>query len=325
MTGGRVLVTGAAGFVGGHVASALLDAGWAVTGLDSFDPFYDRALKERSLETLRGRAGFVFHERDAARPGTLLDGVDAVVHLAARPGVRQSVHHAPEYRRLNERVTAALLDACQRRGVRRFVFASSSSVYGRGTVPPFREDAALGAPASPYASSKRAAEALVAAFAARTGGRCAVLRLFSVYGPRQRPDLALCRFTRLLRDGQAVPLYGDGSSRRDYTHVSDVAAGVAAALSWTTGAGAACETFNIGTGDPVRLDYMVMEVAARLGVEPRWDRCSPHPADLPATCASTEKARRVLGVRPVVSIDEGIADYVAWYERDYGHQPCPTA
>lgn len=328
MTIERVVVTGTAGFVGWHVSAALRERGASVVGVDAFDPFYDADIKRQGLAAFAADPGFAFHEadvRDTPRMAGLLRGADAVIHLAARPGVRQSVTDPGPYHEQNLVGTRRLLEACAAAGVRRIVFASSSSVYGRGVPIPFREDGPLGPPASPYAATKQAGETMVREHAGRTGAAAAVLRLFSVYGPRQRPDLALARFTELLRQGRPVPMFGDGGSERDYTHASDVARGLLQALDWTRGREGGAEVFNLGAGHPVRLDYVIRRLADCLGTEPRWERKSAHPADLPVTCADTTKARAVLGFAPRVALDEGIADYVEWHEREHGRQPCSTA
>jgi UDP-glucuronate 4-epimerase len=323
-----VLVTGAAGFIGSHVAGALLAAGRTVVGIDNFDPFYDRAVKESALRDLHAARGFTFLEldvRDRDRLRSILAGVSAVVHLAARPGVRQSVERPWVYRDVNEGGTRSVLKACAAAGVRRVVFVSSSSVYGAGAESPFREDATLGPPTSPYAATKQAGERMVQAFVRDGGGRAAIVRLFSVYGPRQRPDLALHLFARRLASGLPVPILGDGGSRRDYTHVADVARGIVAALDWTRAPDAACEAFNLGAGHPVRLDWLVAEVARCLGVEVRLDVRPPHPADLPVTWADPARARAVLGFVPQIPLTAGVAEFVAWFEREHGRQPCPAA
>jgi UDP-glucuronate 4-epimerase len=328
VTTGTVVVTGAAGFVGWHVCRGLLEAGWAVIGVDNFDPYYARAVKQAGLALLEGRPAFRFAEvdvRDLAAMRALVECADAVVHLAARPGVRQSVAAPEVYRAINEHGTARLLDACAAAGVRRLVFASSSSVYGTGASVPFREDEPLGDPASPYAATKQAGERSVSAFVRDSGGRAAVVRLFSVYGPRQRPDLVLHAFAGRMRAGLPVPIYGDGGTRRDYTHAADIARGILRAVEWTGAGGSTCEVFNLGSGEPVRLDLLVSELARGLGVEPRLDRRPAHPADLPVTWAGTAKARRALGFEARVTIRAGIADFVSWYEREHGRQSSPAA
>ncbi len=318
----QVVVTGAAGFIGAHLCRALLDQGWQVVGLDNFDPFYPRWLKERALRPLVARPAFRFVEadaRDAAMLERLLDGAAAVVHLAARAGVRDSLGQAAVYRDLNVGATRAVLDGCARAGVQRVVYASSSSVYGRSR-PPFRETARLPRSASPYAASKRAGEALCRRFAEQHGMRIAALRLFSVYGPGQRPDQALHRFARLAMEGETLPLYGDGSSERDYTHVADAARAVVAAVHWTGRADAAAECFNVGTGTGTRLDRLVGMLVEALGVSLNAVRRPAHPGDVPQTRADPTRARRVLGWAPEVRLEAGIAEFVRWYEVVYGCQ-----
>lgn len=322
MTAGALLVTGAAGFIGSHVCRDLVRAGWAVRGLDDFDSFYDPAEKRRRAAEL-ARLGCEMLEGDVRDPavcGALLAGAAAVVHLAARPGVRQSVRAPAVCRAVNVGGTAALLDACAAHGVTRLVLASSSSVYGRGTPVPFREDAPLGAPSSPYAASKRQAEALVRRAAAAGRLRGAVLRLFSVYGPHQRPDLALRRFTAALRSGRPIDRLGEGSATRDYTHVRDVVRAVRAALDWTARQPASAEVFNVGSGRPVRLDSLIAALGRALGVEPVVRSRPAHPADLPATWADRRKAERVLGWAPHEELEAGVAEFVAWYGDAHGHE-----
>ncbi len=318
----RAVVSGAAGFLGAHVCRALLDQGWQVVGLDNFDPFYPRWLKEQALRPLVALPAFTFVEgdaRDAAVLGRLLEGALAAIHLAARAGVRDSVGRAAFYRDLNVGATAAVLEACARAGVRRVVYASSSSVYGRSR-PPFRETARLPRPASPYAESKREGEDLCRRFAKRQGMAIAMLRLFSVYGPGQRPDQALHRFARLAMDGGALPLYGNGSAERDYTYVGDASRAVVAALEWSEGAGAVAACFNVGTGHGTRLDRLVELLAHALEVSPRLVWHPAHPADAPRTRADVTRARRVLGWAPEVTLKAGIAEFVRWYEVVYGQQ-----
>jgi UDP-glucuronate 4-epimerase len=257
--------------------------------------------------------------RDEAVLARALDGVAAVLHLAARPGVRPSLHAAALYRSVNVGGTGALLEACERQGVRRLVFASSSAVYGRGATPPFREDVEPGPPLSPYAATKQEGERLVGE-AGGKGLRAAVLRLFSVYGPDQRPDLALHRFTAALVAGRPVHRLGRGGETRDYTHVRDVARAAAAALSWTGAAAPGAETFNVGSGRPVRLDWFIAAVGRALGVTPAVRPRPPHPADLPATWADRTRAGTVLGWTPREDLEAGIAEFVAWYGEAHGHE-----
>jgi UDP-glucuronate 4-epimerase len=324
---GRVLVTGAAGFIGAHCCRALLEQGSRVVGLDNFDPFYDRALKEPALSELRGwpRFGFVEGDiRDAALVGGLVREADSVVHLAARAGVRPSIEDPELYMSINVSGTVTLLEACRRAGLRRVVFGSSSSVYGDVTPAPFREDAPAGDPISPYAATKRAGELLCNVYAALHGFRIAGLRLFTVYGPRQRPDLAIHRFTRLLVAGQPIQQFGDGSSERDYTHIDDILKGVLGALRWLEQESPAFELFNLGESHTVRLDRLIALIAEALGVVPMVERLPSQPGDLRRTFADTSKARRLLGYDPRTTIEDGIRGFVDWYERTRGKASRPV-
>jgi UDP-glucuronate 4-epimerase len=318
----RVLVTGAAGFIGSHVAEALLARGDEVVGLDNFDPFYDRAVKERNLETLRRAPGFRFVEADIARHALPLDHVAVIVHLAARPGVRPSLEDPGAYSETNVTGTVRVLEAARRAGIARIVFGSSSSVYGNRTPAPFAETAPAVWPISPYAASKRAGELMAEAFAELYGQQIACLRFFTVYGPRQRPDLAIHRFTDLIARGQPVRMHGDGSSERDYTYISDCVDGVLAAVAWTgrPRAHGLAEPINIGGGARVRLDRLIALIAGTLGREARIERHGDQPGDVRLTDADLGRARQELGFQPKVGIEEGIRLFVRWYEGIHGRQ-----
>lgn len=324
---GRVLVTGAAGFIGSHVSRALLEAGGAVVGLDSFDPFYDRAVKEEGLASLQAHPEFRFVEgdiRDGATLDRLLPGTEVVIHLAARAGVRPSLEAPALYASLNVEGTASVLEACRRAGIRRVVFGSSSSVYGARTPVPFREDVPAVQPISPYAATKRAGELYCEVYAHIYGLRIAALRFFTVYGPRQRPDLAIHKFTRLMVSGAAIPQYGDGSAERDHTHVDDIVQGVLGAVRWTDAEAPGCEIFNLGESRTIRLDALIALIADALGVTPRIERRPPQPGDVPRTCADITKARGDLGYDPQVPIEQGIPDFVRWYEAHHGRHARTT-
>jgi UDP-glucuronate 4-epimerase len=315
------MVTGAAGFIGGHCCRALLDRGDRVVGIDNFDPFYPRELKEQALAELRSRQGFQFVEgdiRDGSLLGQSLSGVDAVLHLAARAGVRPSIESPELYASINVAGTVTLLEACRQAGIRRFVFGSSSSVYGDSTPVPFREDAPVADPISPYAATKRAGELFCRVYAHLHGFRIAALRFFTVYGPRQRPDLAIHRFTRLLSEGRPIPQFGDGSSERDYTHIDDILNGVSGALGWTEPAEAGFEVFNLGESRTVRLDRLIALIGEAMGVTPVIERHPPMPGDVRRTCADVDKATRILGYRPGISMETGIESFVAWFRATHG-------
>lgn len=316
-----LLVTGAAGFIGSHVCEALLAARHEVVGIDNFDPFYSRAAKERNLVGLRGRREFRFLEGDVMRDPLPLDGVAAIIHLAARPGVQPSLQDPAGYMETNATATTRLLDQARRVSIGRVVFGSSSSVYGQSTPAPFGEDAVTDAPISPYAVSKRAGELVCRVFTHLYGTRIACLRFFTVYGPRQRPDLAVHRFTARVLAGQPIHMRGDGSSERDYTYVSDVVDGILAALDWTGKPGLeAWRVFNLGGGGRVRLDRLIALIGSAVGREPVVERGPDQPGDVPLTDADLRRAERELGYRPKVRIEEGIRRFVSWYREAHGSQ-----
>src|SRR2546429_2828488 len=277
----RLLVTGAAGFIGSHVSEALLARGDEVVGVDNFDAFYPRAVKERNLDGLRRTTGFRFVEADIVRDPLPLEGVSVVLHLAARPGVRPSLEDPASYGDTNVTGTVRVFEAARRAGLQRIVFGSSSSVYGDATPAPFAEDAPAVWPISPYAASKRAGELMAHAFAHLYGMQIACLRFFTVYGPRQRPELAIHRFTHLIAGGQPVRMHGDGSSERDYTYITDCVDGILAAVEWTARprpAGLAQPVHNRG-GARVRPDPLIEPIRRNLGREGRIQGPRDQPGD----------------------------------------------
>jgi UDP-glucuronate 4-epimerase len=313
----RVLVTGAAGFIGSHLVEALAARGDEVVGIDNFDPFYDRAMKEANLRDV-GTGRLDFHEvdmLDVDRVAGLLTPDTVLVHLAAKAGVRPSIADPAGYARANVEGTAAVLEAARRARVVRIVFGSSSSVYGDTTPAPFREDAPALDPVSPYAATKRAGELLVRAAAALNGFRAASLRFFTVYGPRQRPDLAIHAFARRMADGRPLILFGDGTQSRDYTYCDDIVAGVVAAVDWTARAPVGMEIFNLGGSRPLPLTVLVGELSAAMGMTPVVQWAPMQPGDVQTTCADVDKARRVLGYEARMPFGEGIQRFAAWFWR----------
>ncbi|HEX5386212.1 MAG TPA: NAD-dependent epimerase/dehydratase family protein [Gemmatimonadales bacterium] len=312
----RVLVTGAAGFIGSHLIAALATRGDEVVGIDNFDPFYPRAMKERNLREVGHRPGLCLHEID------MLD-VDAVaahltpdtvlVHLAAKAGVRPSLADPVGYARTNVAGTAAVLEAARRAGTERIVFGSSSSVYGDSTPVPFREDATAIDPVSPYAATKRAGELLVSALAPIHGFRVAALRFFTVYGPRQRPDLAIHAFARRMAAGQPLTLFGDGTQARDYTYCDDIVDGVVAAVDWTATARVGMDVFNLGGSRPMPLGTLVAELSEALGMRPEVGWAPMQPGDVQRTCADPSKARAALGFEARTEFGDGIRRFAAWF------------
>jgi UDP-glucuronate 4-epimerase len=312
----RVVVTGAAGFIGSHLVEALLARGDEVVGVDNFDPFYDRAMKERNLAEIGEAAGFAFRELDlldGERVEALLTPETVLVHLAAKAGVRPSLADPVGYARTNLTGTAAVLEAARRAGVRRIVFASSSSVYGDSTPSPFREDAPAVDPVSPYAATKRGGELLLSSIAPLFGFRAAALRFFTVIGPRQRPDLAVHAFARRMAAGQPITLFGDGTNGRDYTYVDDIVGGVVASIDWTAEGPAGMEPFNLGNNHPVPLREMVATVSEALGIEPVVEWAPMQPGDVQHTCADIGKSERVLGYAPRTPFAEGVRRFAEWF------------
>jgi UDP-glucuronate 4-epimerase len=309
------LVTGAAGFIGSHVVDRLLSQGFTVLGLDNFDPYYDPAQKRRNVARALRAPGYRLVEgdvRDRAAVEAAFDACrpDVVVHLAARAGVRASVDDPRSYVEVNEVGALSVLEACHRRGGTPLVFASTSSVYGGAATPPFREDAPATTPLSPYAASKRSAELMVHAFHHLHGLPVAVLRFFTVYGPRGRPDMAMASFTRDLLQGRTLMLRGE-TTARDFTYVDDIVDGVMGALDWVSRT-RRCDTFNLGRSEPVRVRHLIEVLATALGVTADVQLAELDASEVPVTCADVEKAGAAFGYAPAVSLEAGVRRWVEW-------------
>jgi UDP-glucuronate 4-epimerase len=314
----HVLLTGGAGFIGSHVTRRLLDRGDTVTVLDDFNDFYDPARKRRNVQGFLDRRGYRLVEGDI-RDAPLVDRLfresafDAVIHLAARAGVRPSLREPILYEDVNCIGTLRLLEAARHHGPGNFVFGSSSSVYGINRKVPFAESDEVNLPISPYATTKRTGELLCFNYHHLYGLRTSCLRFFTVYGPAQRPEMAIHKFTDLMARGQAVPLFGDGSTRRDYTYVDDIVDGILAALALAPG----FEIFNLGGAETTALADLVRWIAEDLGVEARIDFQPEQPGDVPITFADVAKAGALLGYSPKVPIREGIRRFVRWYRQEH--------
>jgi UDP-glucuronate 4-epimerase len=316
-----ILVTGGAGFIGSHMIERLLrESNDELVCLDNFNDYYDPALKRANV------AGFAHQRRvtiveqsfcDRAAVSRLFaeQSVRSVVHLGAYAGVRPSIADPFIYEHNNVHGTLVLLEAARAHPVERFLLISSSTVYGRGAAAPFQEEAPLGTPMSPYGATKRAAELLGLAYWDLHRVPVICLRPFSVYGPRLRPDLAMHVFTAAIRAGRPLPLFGDGTIRRDFTHVSDICAGLAAALSADDAVG---QTINLGHSQPVAIRELIGLLERALG---RKAKIQPQPAvaaDMPLTCADLSKAQRLLGYEPRVPLAEGVREFVEWFENTRG-------
>jgi len=318
----RVLVTGGAGFIGSHVVERLLERGDTVLALDNFDPFYSPAEKRKNLELALASDRFALVKGDIADPTTLehiLGGrsPDAIVHLAAKAGVRPSILDPVGYARANVLGTQAILAQAERQAIRRIVFASSSSVYGNAAAVPFSEDDQAVRPISPYAATKRAGELLCYAHQLLHQGSVLCLRFFTVYGPRQRPDLAIRKFATLMTAGKPIPLFGDGSTARDYTWIDDIVDGIMAALDRSARVPQEFEIINVGGSRTTTLHRLVTLLSEALGVRAVIERLPPQPGDVERTYADVAKAQRLLGYRPVTPIEEGIGKFAAWFKTQY--------
>jgi len=316
-----ILVTGGAGFIGSHLLDRLSAEHRRAVCLDNFCDYYSPALKHRNLSAALA-SGYVSLVEgdvcDAELCRRLLreHSVDRVVHLAARAGVRPSIRDPLLYERVNCMGTLNLLERARQGGVRLFVFGSSSSVYGVGSRVPFREDDPADLPISPYAASKRAGELYCHAYHHLYGMPVVALRLFTVYGPRQRPDLAIHAFTRLIEEGKPVQVFGDGSSRRDYTYVSDVVDGILAALQSKL----EFEIINLGNSHPVELRTLIGLIEEATGKKATLEHLPDQPGDVPLTYADISKARRLLGYEPQVPIERGIRAFVEWFRETHRAQ-----
>ncbi len=313
----NILVTGGAGFIGTHLTRRLLARDDRVTILDEFNDFYDPALKRANIaghgdnDRLRVIEGDI-RDRDLVDRVVAEGDFAAIVHLAARAGVRPSLTEPILYEEVNCIGTLHLLEAAREHGPRNFVFGSSSSVYGINKKVPFAEDDEVNQPISPYATTKRTGELLCYNYSHLYGLKTSCLRFFTVYGPAQRPEMAIHKFTDRIARGEPVTLYGDGSSRRDYTYVDDIIDGVVAAMELAPD----FEIFNLGGAETTRLSDLVEWIGSELAVEPRIEYLPDQPGDVPITYADVTKAGQLLNYSPKVSIRDGLARFVDWYQND---------
>jgi len=315
----HIFLTGVAGFIASKVAELLLSEGHAVVGVDNMNDAYDVRLKQWRLAQLAGRPGFKFRQLDITNRQKMRDlwesqktkGFDAVINLAARAGVRQSVENPWVYLETNITGTLNLLDLCREFDVKKFILASTSSLYGKDNPLPFREDADSNRPLSPYAASKKAAEALCYTYHYLYGLDVTVFRYFTVYGPAGRPDMSLFRFAQWINEGKPVTVYGDGRQSRDFTNVEDIARGTIAGLRPT-----GFEVINLGSDKPVVLMDAIRLIEELTGRKALLEFQPLHPSDVRATWADIGKAKYLLDWRPLVGLEDGIADLVNWYQQN---------
>jgi UDP-glucuronate 4-epimerase len=313
----KVLITGGAGFIGSHTTVALLARGDEVICLDNFNDYYDPARKRRNVAPFADHPAYRLVAGDIRDAGLLErlfeeERPEKIIHIAAMAGVRYSIQRPELYEEVNVRGTLNMLEVARRHRVRNFVFASSSSVYGVQEKVPFSEDDPAVYPISPYAATKRAAELLCYTYHHLYGLPCTCLRFFTVYGPRGRPDMAPYLFTHWIIEDKDLIMYGDGSTRRDYTYIDDIVVGVVAALD----ADLAFEIINLGNSQTVALRDFIAVVEAAVGKPARIRQEPVQPGDVPITCANADKARRLLGYSPTTPVEEGIPRFVAWYRKE---------
>jgi UDP-glucuronate 4-epimerase len=316
------LVTGAAGFIGSHLVEQLLARGDLVIGVDNFVTDTATTEKRRNLARAIANPAFHFIEADCADLAPLEAALgtaelDAIVHLAAKAGVRSSIADPLGYARANLTGTQALLELARRREVGRFVFASSSSVYGNNPKVPFAEDDAVEHPISPYAATKRAGELLCHTYHHLFGMSIIALRFFTVYGPRQRPDLAIRKFTDLILRGEPIPFYGDGSTERDYTWIDDILQGILAAIDRTASVPREFQIVNLGESQTTTLSHLVELIGESLGIEARLNRLPLQPGDVRRTFADITRARELLDYKPTTPVEEGIPRFVEWLRGEF--------
>jgi UDP-glucuronate 4-epimerase len=314
----RILLTGGAGFIGSHLAEALIRGGAKLSIVDNLDDFYAPSRKHLNLQEIETAGTFEFLEADVRDMDGLRKAAErlqpeVIIHLAARAGVRPSIAQPALYESVNVAGTVNVLEIAREFKVQRLIFGSSSSVYGITNTVPFCEDDLNTRPISPYAATKLAAELMCYTYAHLYGLTAICLRFFTVYGPRQRPDLAIHKFTRLLELGKPIPVYGDGSMGRDYTYVDDIVAGIVAALEYAPEPALPFEVFNLGNCRPVRLAELIALLESATGKKARQDRLPHQPGDVPITWANIDKAKRLLGYTPKTSMEQGLRNFVAWY------------
>jgi len=309
----RILVTGGAGFIGSHLVEKLLAAGHEVVILDDFNDFYDPQIKHANIAGFAGDVT-VYHVdlRDSESVRNLFhrEKVDVIAHLAARAGVRPSIQYPRLYYDTNVTGTLHLLEAAHVTGIERFIFASSSSVYGASKAIPFSEDEHLRQTISPYAATKVAGEFLCSTYSHLYNLRVVALRYFTVYGPRQRPDLAIHQFTRRIYAGQPIDQFGDGTTRRDYTYIEDVIQGTMAALEYE---GPLFDIFNLGESETIQLKDLIVAIENALGKRAKINQLPEQPGDMPLTCADISKARKLLGYNPTAKFSEGLPKFIDWF------------
>ncbi len=314
----KALVTGAAGFIGSHLCRRLLDDGWNVVGVDNFDDFYDPQIKHSNIKGCLESENFQLVEADirdsAAMDKVISEQLEIIVHLAARAGVRPSIARPLLYADVNVKGTMVMLEAAKKHKIEKFIFGSSSSVYGNNKKVPFCEDDNVDFPISPYAATKKAAELICHTYHHLYGICITCLRFFTVYGPRQRPDLAIHKFARLIEQDKPIPVYGDGTMSRDFTYIDDIIDGTVAAMQKCSG----FNIYNLGESRPIVVNDLIVEIEKALGKKAAREYLPHQPGDVERTYADVTKAAAELGYNPQTTIQTGLEKFVTWLRK----QPC---
>ncbi|MCE7734010.1 MAG: NAD-dependent epimerase/dehydratase family protein [Candidatus Heimdallarchaeota archaeon] len=308
-------ITGVAGFIGSHLAESLIEQGHHVIGIDNFDPFYAKSIKERNLQNLNGNPEFQLFSIDVRTEDFVLalsnTHVDTVIHLSARAGVRPSLLFPQSYIQHDIEATVNVLETCRRLNIDKMVFGSSSSVYGNIPDLPYSENIKINEPISPYAAAKLSCELFNYVYHSQYGLNITNLRFFTVYGPRQRPEMGIHKFTRLIDQGKTVQMYGDGTTSRDYTYIDDIIQGVVKACEVVSG----YNTYNLGNNNPVTLKDLILIISKTLGVDAKIEQLSMQPGDVNHTLADISLAEKELNYKPQTSIVDGVEKFVNWYSK----------
>lgn len=314
-----ILITGVAGFIGSHLAERLLTEGMQVIGIDNFDNFYPKPLKVTNLEHIKShenKANFSFYEIDICNKEALFaiqEKIDVVVHIAAKAGVRPSIENPSSYIKSNISGTQNILDLMRQKQTKKLIFASSSSVYGNNKKTPFSETDDVSKPISPYAFTKKANELQIHTYHSLYQIDAICLRFFTVFGPRQRPDLAIRKFISLIQEGKPIDMYGDGTTGRDYTYVKDTVDGIFKAIQYLQNKDKVYEIINLGSHSPILLNEMIETIGATLNTSPKVNVLPMQPGDVEVTYADISKAKKLLNYEPKVSFQQGINDFVKWF------------
>lgn len=315
----KILVTGCAGFIGSHLCEKLLSLNYEVVGIDNFDPFYDKSIKEENLSDFINHPSFTFLELDLRDYDALIknlpDNIQLITHLAAKAGVRPSIENPRDYMQVNVAGTNNILEAMLEKNIKKLFFASSSSIYGNQKEVPFKENKIDYQPISPYAFNKRSCELMNYTYHHLHQLDIVNARFFTVYGPRQRPDLAIHKFVRLIDEGKTIPMFGDGSTSRDYTYITDTISGVVNSIEYLLNNKNVFETYNLGNSTPIQLKELIHTISSAMQKDVQINQLPMQEGDVDITFADIDKANKLIGYQPQIKLPEGINNFIAWYKK----------